>query len=256
MTVNTPFSLSSALLWGIVGALAWSGYQVVLTPALAERLESDSYVIQFGNFNVTAGEKESASYKVTDTVGQTGAGPYGAYGVSSYFVGGGFQYIYQIDQFAFSISKLSIDLGELITGVHSTDSLTLSITTRGAGGYTVYTYETKPLTHEDGTHAIADTTCDSGSCTESAAGLWTNTSIGGFGFNANGSDVISDFLTTDHFRQFADNASAESMQSIMSSSDVVENETATITYKAGLSDASQAAGRYNTATVFVAVPGY
>lgn len=229
---------------------------MALAPALAERLESDSYVIQFGNFNVTAGEKESASYKVTDTVGQTGAGPYGAYGASSYFVGGGFQYIYQIDQFSFAISKLSIDLDELTTGAHNTDSLTLTITTGGAGGYAVYTYETKPLTHEDGTHTIADTTCDSGSCDETAAGIWTNVTIGGFGFNASGNDVESDFLTTDHFRQFADAASAETMQSIMSSNDVVQNETATITYKAGLSDASQAAGRYDTATVFVAVPGY
>ncbi len=237
-------------------ATIWTSYQLALAPALAERLESDSYVIQFGNFNVTAGEKESASYKVTDTVGQTGAGPYGAYGASSYFVGGGFQYIYQIDQFSFAISKLSINLDELTTGAHNTDSLTLTITTGGAGGYAVYTYETKPLTHEDGTHTIADTTCDSGSCDETAAGIWTNVNIGGFGFNATGSDVESDFLTTDHFRQFANAASAETMQSIMSSNDVVQNETATITYKAGLSDASQAAGRYDTATVFVAVPGY
>ena len=241
---------------GVVGIVLWSGYQVLLSPVAAERLESNSYVIQFGNFNVTAGEKESASYKVTDTVGQTGAGPYGAYGVSSYFIGGGFQYIYQIDQFSFSISKLAINLGELNTNVHNSDSLTLSISTGGAGGYSVYTYETRPLTHQDGTHAVADTICNSGSCSETTAGLWTNQSIGGFGFNANGSDVASDFVTTDHFRQFANRAAAESMQVIMNSSNVVENSTATITYKAGLSSASQAAGRYETATVFVAVPGF
>ncbi|NCN83175.1 MAG: hypothetical protein GW947_04390 [Candidatus Pacebacteria bacterium] len=248
--------LKSAVLWGIAWATAWGSYQLALAPVLAERLESDSYVIQFGNFNVTAGEKSSASYKVTDTVGQTGAGPYGEYGVSSYFIGGGFQYIYQIDQFSFSISKLTIDLGELTTGAHNTDDLTLSITTRGAGGYAVYTYETKPLTHQDGSHTVADTICDSGSCTEAAAGLWTNVNVGGFGFNATGADAASDFLTTDHFRQFADNSTAETMQSIMSSSDIVEDETVVVTYKAGLSTASQAAGRYETATVYVAVPGY
>ncbi|MDA1079649.1 MAG: hypothetical protein O2840_03095 [bacterium] len=248
--------LKSAVLWGIAFATAWSGYQLALRPAWAERLESNSYVIQFGNFNVTAGEKESASYKVTDTVGQTGAGPYGQYGVSSYFIGGGFQYIYQIDQFSFAISKLTIDLGELTTGAHNTDTLTLTITSGGAGGYAVYAYETKPLTHQDGSHTIADTTCDSGSCSESAAGIWTNVNIGGFGFNANGSDAASDFLTSDHFRQFANAATAEPMQSIMSSTDVVEGETTTITYKAGLNNASQAAGRYETATVYVAVPGF
>ena len=68
---------------------------------LAETLESSSYVIQFGNFNVTSGEKSNSNYAVTDTVGQTGAGPYGQLGSSTYFVGSGFQYIYPFDQYQF-----------------------------------------------------------------------------------------------------------------------------------------------------------
>ena len=112
----------------------------------ADRLESNSYVIQFGNFNMTAGEKESSSYKVTDTVGQTAAGPYTS---ASYFVGSGFQYIYQIPNFRFTISDVDINLGILTSGAHNTDSHTVAITTRGAGGYTVYAYELKPLTHSN-----------------------------------------------------------------------------------------------------------
>ncbi|PIY80844.1 MAG: hypothetical protein COY80_00810 [Candidatus Pacebacteria bacterium CG_4_10_14_0_8_um_filter_42_14] len=242
---------------GIFVAALWISYQVSISPAQAERLESNSYVIQFGNFNVTAGEKESSSYKVTDTVGQTGAGPYGQYGVSSYFIGGGFQYIYQIDDFSFSISKLLINLGELSPGAHNSDNLTMTITTRGAGGYVIYAYESAPLSLEsDAGIAIPDTICDSGSCSESAAGLWQDVNVGGFGFNVNGPDAESDFLTTDHFRQFADRAGAETMQPIASSVDIVKDQIATVTYKAGVAAGSQAAGNYQTSTSFVAVPGY
>src|SRR5687768_2947085 len=97
----------------------------------ADELRSDSFVIQFGNFNVTSGEKSSASYSVTDTVGQTADGPFGQYGSSGYFVGSGFQYIYQIDEFAFTISQTAIDLGVLTPGIHNTASHTLTINTRG-----------------------------------------------------------------------------------------------------------------------------
>lgn len=218
----------------------------------ADRLESDSYVIQFGNFNMTAGEKESSSYKVTDTMGQTAAGPYTS---ASYFVGSGFQYIYQIASFRFTISDVDINLGTLTAGAHNTDSHTVAITTRGAGGYTIYAYELRPLTHSNSTNTIVDTTCDNSDCNETIAKIWTNQDIGGFGFNASGDDVASDFTNSNYFRQFADNASAETMQTIMLSSNVANNRIATITYKAGL-EGTEAAGNYQTGIVYIAVPGY
>ena len=226
-----------------------------VAPVMAENLSSDSYLITFGNFNVTSGEKSSDSYVLTDTVGQTGAGPYGAYGVSSYFLGGGFQYIYQIQRFAFSISKLDIELGTLTTFANNTDSHTLNITTRGAGGYAVYAYEGHPLQHHDGVTTIADTTCDAGTCSQTAAGIWTNVGINGFGYNASGDDVPADFITTNHFRQFSDNSIGEEMQAVMSASDIARTAQATITYKAGVAG-NKAAGEYQTHVVYVAVPGY
>lgn len=232
------------------------GLVVAVSPALAERLESDSYVIQFGNFNITAGEKESSTYKVTDTVGQTGAGPYGEYGVSNYFVGGGFQYIYQIQDFSFVISKLLIDFGQLNVGLHNTDSHTLTITTRGGDGYKIYAYEEHELQHttEPATY-IPNTTCDAGTCTHIAAGLWTNTTVDGFGFNMSGDDIPADFVSANHFRSFADRANSEEMQVVMENTNSVREAQSTVTYKAGLSG-NQAAGDYTTAIVFVAVPGY
>jgi hypothetical protein len=223
--------------------------------ALAERLESDSYVIQFGTFNITSGTKTSASYNVTDSVGQTAAGPFGSYGGSNYFVGSGFQYIYQIDDFSFTISDLTVALGTLTSGAHNTDTNTLTITTRGGGGYTVYAYEQHPLRHSAGVIEIPDTTCDGAACDETNADPWTNTSIAGFGFNSNGTTAPSDFVDTTYFRQFADNSTAETMQAVMTSANIASSDTTTITYKAGISG-TQAAGDYETGIVFIAVPGF
>ena len=221
----------------------------------AERLESDSFVITFGNFNVTSGEKSSTNYNVTDTVGQTGAGPYGQYGSSAYFVGSGFQYIYQIDDFSFQVSKTLIDLGELVENTHSTDSHTLTITTKGAGGYSVYAFEEHPLRQVQGSQEIPNTTCNSGICSHTAAGVWTDQTIAGFGYNMAGNDIPGHFIDNTYFKSFADNEAAQDMQVVMSSSNVANQRQATVTYKAG-AGGSQASGTYETSVVYVAVPGY
>ncbi|MEX0896122.1 MAG: hypothetical protein WDZ94_04290 [Patescibacteria group bacterium] len=221
--------------------------------AQADNLESDSYVIQFGNFNMTAGEKEGGGYRVTDTVGQTATGPYGEYGVSNYFVGGGFQYVYQIQPFFFQISKLTIDFDTLAPSVHATDSHGLTIRTGGAAGYLVYAYEAHPLRHTGGVYTIPDTTCDASDCDETAATVWTDQDVAGFGFNMSGDDIPNDFVNGNYFRQFAD-ITTEEMQVVMSSENVGTRQS-TVTYKAGMSG-DQAAGRYTTNVQFVAVPGY
>lgn len=243
------------LLQTLVAACLLATGASAVRPALAERLESDSYVIQFGNFNVTSGEKSNDNYKVTDTVGQTGAGPYGQYGVSGYFVGGGFQYIYQIKEFRFRISKLQIDFGELTPNFHATDSHTISISTRGQG-YKVYAYESHPLqNNQDSAETIPNTSCNTGTCTSTTAGVWTTQTIPGFGFNVSGAGVPADFINTTYFRPFANAAAAQPMQIVMSSPNIAINETATITYKAGITG-NQAAGEYSTHIIFVAVPSY
>lgn len=228
------------------------GASIFANQSFAEELKSNSFIIQFGNFNVTSGKKSSTSYNVTDTVGQIGNG---AYTSSSYALGAGFQYIYQIDTFSFQLSQTAIDLGTLTASAFNTASHTLSITTRGAGGYRVYTYELHPLRRSSGGYSIADTTCNAGTCSESSAGVWTTVTIPGFGFNASGNDIAGDFIDSTYFRQFADREAGETMQSIMSSSNRAANRVATITYKAGISG-SQAAGNYQTGVVYVAVPGY
>ena len=241
-------------LTGLIGCALLFGF-IATTLVQAERMESNSYVIQFGNFNMSAGKQSSTQYGLTSSLGQIAAGPYGQYGSSSYFVGGGFQYIYQIGSFSFALSKTSINLGTLTYGSLNTDSHTLTINTRGAG-YTIYAYEKHPLKLESATTTIPDTTCDDGSCSETQASSWTNPNIGGFGFNVSGSHAASDFVNTNYYRQFADQAKSEPMQVIMSSSNLAVDDSATITYKAGLTSGSQAAGNYSTYVSYVAVPTY
>lgn len=235
--------------------------------SLAERLISESYVIQFGNFNMGAGKREGTLYNVSYTLGQTAAGPYGDYGPSgsNYFVGAGFQYIYQIGEFAFSISDTDLDLGILTPGVHNSVNNTLTISTRGAGGYKVYAYEQYRLALQGGVAWIPDTDCDTGyTCTVSNAKPWIDQSIPGFGFNAQGDTVSSDFTalgnldcSTDSecFRPFADASQGGSMQVVMSDTSIAKNEQALITYKVGI-EPTQTAGQYETGIVYVAVPGY
>ena len=224
----------------------------IIPLAQAERLESDSYIIQFGNFNVTSGTKTSSNFSLTDTVGQTADGPFSN---GNYFTGSGFQYLYQIGEFSFSISDLAIDFGELTIGAHSSATNYLTVSAKGAGGYTVYAFEDHPMTHENSTDTIADTTCDAGDCSQVIAQAWINQNIPGFGFNMTGTDIKTDFTNNTFFRQFADHSLSETMQPIMSSSSAVVNHQATVTYKIGV-EASQAAGNYQTDIVFTAVPGY
>ncbi|HQM16054.1 MAG TPA: hypothetical protein PLM16_02505, partial [Candidatus Woesebacteria bacterium] len=212
---------------------------------LAEELTSHSYIIQFGNFNMGAGKREGDLYNVSYTLGQTAAGPYGEFGAegSTYFVGAGFQYIYQIGSFGFSISDTDLDLGLLSPGIHNTASNTLTISTRGAGGYSVYTYEQYRLALQGGLDWIDDTTCDPGyTCSVNSAKPWVDQNQPGFGYNAQGDSVSSDFTAAGNpdcssdsecFRPFADASQGGSMQLVMSDTKITKNQQALITYKAG-----------------------
>jgi len=232
--------------------IAWINLKFFPSLSLAERLESPSYIIQMGNLNMGSGEQDSSSYQLTNTTGQIAAGPFDSL---TKFLGSGFQYIYTIGTFRFSISKLNIDFGNLIIGAHSTDSLTLTLDTKGAGGYTVYAYQQHPLRHQNGIAFIPNTSCDSADCTFSLAKTWTNQGVPGFGFNATGNNIASDFINANYFRPFADQSLSQAMQPVMTAADVATQEQAILTYKAGI-DANQAAGFYTTAIIFVAVPGF
>jgi len=215
------------------------------------RMESDSYRLQFTNLNMTSGSKESSNFKILDTLGQTAPGQYSS---SGYYVKAGFPYIKTIIDFSFTISDLSIDFGSLTPSTFSTQTNTLTVSAGGAGGYQVTSIADHPLKLQASSTTIPDTSCDS-SCDETAAAAWINTANYGFGFNLTGNDIASDFTDSTYFRQFADLALTESPQIIMSSASVGSNRTATVTYQANIS-ASQAAGDYSNQITYAAIPTY
>src|SRR5690349_15291800 len=134
-----------ALTAGLTLALLGVGTPPILSAAV-DNMRSNSYIIQFGNFNMTSGEKSSSAYKVTDTVGQTAPGEYTSTG---YKVFAGFQYIYALPRFSFRITDLSVELGELQNGVFNTESNSLVITTR-TGGYGILARAENPLRRPTG----------------------------------------------------------------------------------------------------------
>ena len=215
----------------------------------AETLESTSYKIRMGNFNITSGLKSSSSYSLTDTVGQTAAGLFTS---SGYSVKAGFQYIYTLYDFSFTISDLTINLGTLTPNTLLTDSNNLTVSAPGQG-YSVAGFETTRL--KNGTNYIPDTGCNSGSCTQSTAGVWTSTTALGFGYNATGDDIDSDFTDSTYFRPFPDLSLGDSPEIILTSSSAGQDRTATITYQANVGP-SQAAGDYTTSIIYIATPTY
>ena len=222
-----------------------------------ERMESNSYKIRFPNLNMTSGSKSSTNYNILDTVGQTAPGEYDSAGFK---VKAGFPYIKTIIPFSFTISDLSIDFGALTPGAFPVvpPTNTLTVSSGGAAGYSVTAYEDRPLTLQSGAATIPDTTCNSGACSETAAGVWNDTAKYGFGYNMSGNDVPTGpthFVNSTYFKQFADAALSEPAQTVMSSANVGTNRIATVTYQINV-PSTQTAGDYENSIVFIATPAY
>ncbi|MDZ7587071.1 MAG: hypothetical protein U0946_04895 [Patescibacteria group bacterium] len=214
-------------------------------------MESDSYKLKFPNLNMTSGSKSSTNYNILDTVGQTAPGEYAS---SGFYVKAGFPYIKTIIPFAFTISNLSINFGTLTPSTFTTLTNTLTVSSGGAGGYAVVANENHPLQLQETAVNIPDTNCDT-SCDETTAAIWTNTSKYGFGYNMSGNDIPAAFVDSTYFKQFANQSALEAVQIVMSSSNVGKNRVATVTYKVNI-PATQSAGDYENAIMFLATPTY
>lgn len=232
------------LLFGLLALLAG------IVHAQAE-VTSPNYVIQLPNFNSGAGIPTSTNFSVSSTVGQTAAGLFSSNG---YRVKSGFQYIYSIIPFSFSISSVSINLGNLLAQTPVTVSETLTVSSGGAGGYQVKASENHPLKASGSAVTIPDTNCDA-SCSETTAGAWTLNTKYGFGFNMSGNDIPVDFSGLTFYRQFADASLSESPQVVMSSIYVGKSRQSTVTYKVNI-EGTQAAGVYNNVITYTALPAY
>ena len=134
----------------------------------------------------------------------------------------------------------------------------LVVSTNAGGGYSITTQESSVMKTSDGRFTIPDTTCDGGTCTESAAAAWTTPTKNGLGhtcFNQDGNhDCDSSYTNGTKFRQFANIAGGETPQAIMSSS-TPASVTARIKHRLSAGTA-QAAGAYTTLITYTIYATY
>ncbi len=218
----------------------------------AQHFTSDSYIIDWGNFNMTSGHKSSTNYHLTDTVGQNAPGLSEKNGIR---VKAGFQYIYDMSSaISFTIDKLNIDFGTLVPGIGVTDTNLLTVTTPSGRGYQIMAQENHPL-WINSSNFIANTTCDANDCTPTLSAPWTSSDKYGFGYNVTGIGATAYFLTSIHFRPFADFSQNQEPAIIASESSSVKNREAMVTYRVLVSPL-QSAGNYENYITYTLVPRY
>lgn len=222
------------------------------TFARAQHFSSSSYIIDWGNFNITSGRKTSTNYQLTDTVGQNAPGRFEN---SGYLVKSGAQYAYETqNQFSFSIDKLDLNFGTLVAGIAVTDTNILTINTPSGHGYQITAQENHPLWTSP-SNFIPNTDCDQHDCTPIHSAPWINSNSYGFGFNATGIGASTYFPDSSYFRPFADISINQDPQIILSENQPVKDRQATINYRLIVSS-SQGSGEYQNFITYTAVPLY
>lgn len=219
----------------------------------AQIMQNSSYILKWGNFNSFAGKASSATRNLTFTGGQNAIGLYTG---TNYKVRSGFQYIYTIIPFSFSISNVVVNFGLLVPGEPLTRTTRLTVSNGSSYGYQVTTQENNALRVLSTGQDIPDTTCDAGICTETTAAAWTSPLTYGFGYrcdNVTGTDCNTDFATGTFYKQFANTEKSETPQSVMSGTTVSSSRQADVTYKLNVS-ATQPAGLYQNVIMYIATP--
>lgn len=246
----------TALFLSVILILVLIGQKVITVKQIAAfTMSNTSWIIDFANLNMTSGKPTGTNYKVSNTVGQIAPGLYTG---TNYTVRAGFQYVYSIIPFRFSISGLIIDFGGLTPTNPVTRTNTLSLSVGTANGYNVNAYEDHALLNNGTGNLIPDTTCDSGLCSETTSAAWTSTLTYGFGYrcdNLSGTDCATGFTTSTFYKEFANATYNESPQPVMRGSNVGRNKSVQITYKVNVSGA-QPAGEYTNQIIYLAVPTF
>ena len=230
--------------------------------ANALKMSNSQYIIQ-SDINPFGGKATGTGGKITFSGGQNAPGLYSG---TNYKVRAGFQYIYSIIPFTFSISTTEINFGTLVPGEPVTRDNTLTVSHGSTTGYQVTAQEDHPLRvpststpaspSEAGRASILDTTCDAGNCSHTQASAWASPLAYGFGYrcdNVAGTDCSSDFSTSDFYRQFPSAEANESAHAVMSSTTVGRNRQGKITYKVNI-PATQSAGIYQNIIKYIATP--
>jgi len=238
--------------WYLLVVLVLIG-SIFACSAHAQTMSNDDYIIEMGNFNMTAGKPTNSTYKLLNTIGQTGPGLYSG---TNYKVRAGFEYILSIIPFRFKVDDVFIDFGTIGPTIPVLRTSKLTVSNGSAFGYQVTTSQNHNLRSDASGIEIPATACDGPSCTPTTAALWTSSLTYGFGYrcdNINGVDCDNQFLTsTDYYKPFIASPSATV---IMSSANVGRSKIGQITYKLNISGA-QASGLYKNVINYIATPTF
>jgi hypothetical protein len=220
----------------------------------AQTMINDDYIIQMGNLNMSAGKPSNSSYKLLNTVGQTGPGLYSG---TNYKVRAGFEYILSIIPFRFKIDNIFIDFGSVSPTIPVLRTNKLTVSNGSAFGYQVTVLQNHNLRADASGDEIPATACDGPSCTITTAAPWTSALTYGFGYrcdNITGTDCDNQFLTsTDYYRPFTSPPSNPII--VMSNPNVGKNKVSQITYKLNISG-SQESGTYRNVLNYIAMPTF
>ena len=218
----------------------------------AQTMSNSEYILQMGNLNSIAGKPTGPNYKVSFTSGQTGANLFSG---PTFKVRAGFQYIYSIIPFRFSVSSRLIDFGIISPTTPVTRAQLLTISNGSANGYQVTVSQNHNLRVDASGNEIPPTACDGGTCTPTTAAAWTSSLVFGFGYrcdNVSGIDCDSQFSDSTFYKPLVASPSAVS---VMSSSNVGRSRQASVTYKINISG-TQPAGLYTNIINYIATPTF
>jgi hypothetical protein len=160
------------------------------------------------------------------------------------------------DSFSFLLSQTAIDFGALsaTNPVVRTSDITFSTPFYGAQ---VVGYANHPLMNTEKV-ILPDTTCDTGTCSQTIASNWENNLTYGFGFRCESasSEVCGrEFSGTNSFKQFADLSAKESLRTIGLNHQSKASTTLKIGYKVNISG-TQTVGGYSNTVTYIAVPNF
>lgn len=99
--------------------------------------------------------------------------------------------------------------------------------------------------------SIPDTTCDSGTCNDTVAALWSNTLTFGFGYRCEGNRCDNGFREKDFYKHLSNQTQNESPQQLIDSSG---NSSASIIYKLNASASTNTNLPYQNTATYIAVP--
>lgn len=160
------------------------------------------------------------------------------------------------DSFSIRIEQTIMDFGALTATnpVTRTSDISFSTPTHGAQ---IFAYANHPLMNTERI-TIPDTTCDTGTCTQSIPSVWENDLTYGLGFRCESQDTEvcgRDFSASNSFKQFSDTSAKESPMPIILNNQSKRSTTARLIYKVNISG-TQPVGGYSNRVTYLAIPNF